>query len=43
MNAAAVDPAWIKMMAEQPMDVISSRTYFKLQDFMALGSLPQGK
>jgi len=39
-KCVAVDPAWIKMMAEQPMDVISSRTLFKLQDFMALQASP---
>lgn len=32
MKCAAVDPAWLKLMVEQPMDVISSRTLFKLQD-----------
>jgi hypothetical protein len=34
MKCAAVDPAWLKLMVEQPMDVISSRTLFKLQDCM---------
>ena len=35
MNCVVVDPAWVKVMLEQPMSVISSRTYFKLHDFMA--------
>lgn len=34
MKCVVIDPAWAKLMLEQPMDVISSRTYFKLHDFL---------
>ena len=33
IKCVAVDPAWLKLVVEQPA-VISSRTLFKLQDFM---------
>jgi hypothetical protein len=34
MKCTAVDPAWLKRVVEQPMD-ISSRTLFKLQDSLS--------